>query len=374
MKDVLGIINVKVQDDMLRELTDFRCIASVPFGGRYRLIDFILSGMANSGMQKVAVFTLFKCRSLMDHLGTGKSWDLNRKENGLRILPPNAFYSSQDGYPGDIRSFYSQMDFFERSRQKDVIISPGNLVCNVGFREAIAFHRENGADITVFYREEEGYEYEPDGPVKRRVKVNKDSRVLQLEEEPGTLEGNKVLAGIFIMSKLFLVEMIENAIMNGADDLFRDVILKYQDTLKIYAYPVRGYFAAITSIKGYYQANMDLLNPAIRKSLFFQPGPVYTKVKDEPPTKYAAGSRVTNSLLANGCLVEGTVENSILFRGVRVKKGAFVGDSIIMQKGEIEEDAAVEYAILDKDVTISRGKEILGRENSPVVIGKRKKL
>jgi len=372
MKDVMGIVNVRIQDDIIRVLTDFRCIASVPFGGRYRLIDFILSSMANSGLQKVAVFTLHKYRSLMDHLGTGKSWDLNRKEDGLYILPPNVFYYSQTSYPGDIRSFYSQMDFFEHSKQRDVIISPGNLVCNLDLREAIAFHRKSGADITVFYREDA--EHELDFPWKRRLKVNRNNRVLELEEEPGTLEGNKVLVEIFIMSKLFLLETIENSILNGAGDLFQDVILKDQDKLNIYAYPVRGYFAAINSIKRFYRANMDLLNPAIRQNLFFQPGPIYTKVKDEPSTKYATGSHVFNSLLANGCLVEGTVENSILFRGVRVKKGAFIKDSIIMQKSEIEEDARVEYAILDKEVTVSRGKEIIGRENGPVVIGKRKKL
>lgn len=372
MKDVLGIINVKIQDDILSELTDFRCIASVPFGGRYRLIDFILSSMANSGMQKVAVFTLSKDRSLTDHLGNGNSWDLNRKEDGLHILSPNVFYSSQPIFPGDIKCFYSQMDFLERGKQKDVIIAPGNLVCNLDFQKAIAFHREKGADITVFYRAEA--EDKPQFPWIRKLKISPSNRVLQMEEEPETIKTNAVLVEIFIMSKLLLLEMVENGIMNGAEDLFQDIIFKQRDNYNIYAYPVEGYFAAINSIDRYYRANMDLLNPQIRQSLFFQPGRIYTKGKDEPSTKYAAGAKVVNSLLANGCLVQGTVENSILFRGVKIKKGAFIKNSIIMQKSHIKNNAGVEYAILDKEVTVSKDRRITGRESNPVVIGKRKKL
>lgn len=374
MKDVMGIINVKAQDDILSELTDFRCIASVPFGGRYRLIDFVLSSMANSGMHKVAVFTLNKDRSLVDHLGKGESWDLNRKEDGLHILSPNVFYSSQPTLPGDIKCFYSQMDFLERSRQKDVVIAPGNLVCNLDFQKAIAFHREKGADITVFYRAESEDEPRFTWRRKLKIKLSPSNRVLQMEEEAGTMETGAELVEIFIMSKLLLLEMVETGIINGADDLFEDIIFKQQDKYNIYAYPVEGYFTVINSIDRYYKANMDLLNPRIRQSLFFQPGLIYTKGKDEPSTKYASGSRVVNSLLANGCLVEGTVEHSILFRGVKIKKGASIKNSIIMQKSQINENAEVEYAILDKEVTVSKDRRIIGRESSPVVIGKRKKL
>ena len=264
------------------------------------------------------------------------------------------------------------MDFLERSKQKDVLITPGNLVCNLDFQKAIAFHREKGADITVFYRKDSGYEL--DFPWRRKLKISNDGRVLQMEEEPETLEGNNVLVEILVMSKLLLLEMIEKGIINGADDLFQDMIFKYRDNYNIYAYPVKGYFAAINSIKRYYQANMDLLDSIIRQNLFFRPGLIYTKGKDEPPTKYATGSKVVNSLLANGCLVEGTVENSILFRGVKIKKGALIRNSIIMQKSQIEEDVRVECAILDKEVTITSDRRIIGRENNPVVIGKRKKL
>jgi glucose-1-phosphate adenylyltransferase len=371
MNNVMGIINVKAHDDQLGELTDFRCIASVPFAGRYRLIDFLLSSMANSAIKNVAVFTSYKCRSLMDHLETGKPWDLNRKKDGLRIFPPNAFYA-QSSAMSDIKGYYGQMDYFVRSRQKEVVICPGNLVCNIDFREALSFRREKRADFTVFYREEAGFEQA--NPRRRSLIVDKDNRILELKENLGPLESDKDLVEIIIVSKSLLMEIIADSIMNGAEDLLLDVIFREQKKYKIYAYPIKGYFALIDSIERYYQVQMDLLEPGIRQSLFFNPGPICTKAKDEPPTKYTNSSVIKNSLLANGCLVEGRVENSILFRGVKVKKGALIKNSIIMQKGEIKEGAKVEHAILDKEVNISQEKEVVGRGERPIIIGKRKKL
>jgi len=371
MSNVMGIINVKAHDDLLGELTDFRCIASVPFGGRYRLIDFLLSSMANSDIKNVAVFTSYKCRSLMEHLETGKPWDLNRKRDGLRIFPPNAFYG-QSSTMSDIKAFYGHMDFFERSRQKEVVICPGNLVCNIDFREALSFHRKRRADITIFYREDA--DFEQDNPRRQNLVIDKDSRILEFKKSTGLLDSDKALVEIIILSKSLLMEIIADSIMNGAEDLLQDIIFKGQMKYNIYAFPIRGYFALIDSIEKYYQVQMDLLEPDIRQSLFFHPGPICTKVKDEPPTRYTSSSVIKNSLLANGCLVEGRVENSILFRGVKVKKGAFVKNSIIMQKGEIKEGAKVEHAILDKEVNISQEKEVVGRGESPIIIGKRKKL
>ncbi|HHU76326.1 MAG TPA: glucose-1-phosphate adenylyltransferase subunit GlgD [Firmicutes bacterium] len=372
MKDVLGIIDIKAQDDILSELTDFRCIASVPFGGRYRLVDFILSSMANSGLQRVAVFTLYKYGSLMDHLETGKSWDLNRKEDGLHILSPNIFYSTQPNLPGNIKLFYSQLDFLGRCRQNDAIISPGNLVCNLNFRKAMAFHKEKRADITVFYRAAMGNG--SSSPWGYGLVKSPSGRVLQIEKGSKAGQGSMPLVEIFILSKQLLLEMVESGIINGAEDLFRDIIFKYQDEYNIYALPIDSYFAEINSIEHYYQANIDLLNPKIRQSLFFEPGLIYTKGKDEPPSRYLNGSHVTNSLLANGCVVEGTVNSSILSRGVKVEKGAFIENSIIMQKSHIGENSHVEFAILDKEVTISSGGRIIGGSSNPIVIGKRKKL
>ena len=371
MKKVMGIINVQAHDDLLGELTDFRCIASVPFGGGYCLIDFILSSMANSGIHNIAVFAFDKYRSLMDHLESGISWDLNRREDGLRILVPNSLYPRLSNV-GDIKSFYSQMDFFERSKQEIVIISPGNLVCNMDFREAVRFHQEKGADITIFYREEAGQD--PDDERKRKLMIGKDGRIIQIEEGQENLQGNIYLVELYIMSKTLLIETLTDSIMNGAEDLLQDVIIKEQDKLRLYAYPVKGFFAAVSGVKRYYKINMELLDPAVRQSLFSGFGVILTNIKDEPPVKYGAAAEVENSLLANGCLVEGRVENSILFSGVRVKKGAFVKNSIIMHNGGIEEDARVECAILDKEVNVSKGKEVAGKGANPVIIGKRKKL
>jgi glucose-1-phosphate adenylyltransferase len=197
---------------------------------------------------------------------------------------------------------------------------------------------------------------------------------MQLEENPGTLEGNRFLVDIFIISKSLLMKMLTDNFDNGAEDLLQDVIIKGQEKYSICAFPVKGFFSVVDSIKSYFRVNMELLKPAIRQSLFSDPGPIFTKVKDEPPAKYVIGSDVKNSLLSNGCLVEGRVENSILFRGVKIKKGAIVKNSIIMPKGEIEEGARVEYAVLDKKVKVSKGKEVIGGETSIVIVGRRKKL
>lgn len=369
MKDVMGVINVSSKSgDLLGVLTKPRCIASMPFGSKYRLVDFILSSMANSGMQNVAVFTREKYRSLMDHLGSGKNWDLSRKQDGLIILPPHTL--DAPSLPDfDLNSFFAHRDFFDRSSQNTVIVASANIVCNVSFQDAVRYHEEKGADVTVFYSET------ITGAGGRHcLELDETGRVLAIIEKENRPENARVLLEIYILSKALLMELAENSFHNGGTDLLVGGIIPNLHNFKVYAYLMGRYSAVIDNIALYYRHSMDLLCREIWDELFFIPGLIHTKIKDEPPTLYLEGSSVTNSLLANGCTVGGTVENSILFRGVNVQPGAYIKNSIIMQKCEIREGAMLDRVILDKDVYVSAGNIISGTAEMPLVVEKRKIL
>lgn len=369
MKNVMGIINVSRRDELLRDLTSLRCIASVPFGGRYRLIDFVLSSMVNSGIFNVGVFTLNKYRSLMDHLGFGKEWDLNRKRDGLFILPPPIHYPF-GYYRGDLQNFYSHIDYFHRSKQEYVLIAGSNIVCNINFHEAFRFHKETETDITVFYKEIEREE-EEDFAQCRRIEVGEDERVQDMEDKPGRLNSNKVLIEMFIMKKSLFIEILEESNKMEYSNLIKDGLIRNINGLNIFGFHHTGYLGIINSVTNYFKSSMNLLKREVWQQLFFRPGLIYTKVKDEPPTKYMEQARVTNSLISNGCLIDGRVENSILSRGVKVHRGACIKNSIVMQRNEIGANAIIENTILDKEAFVSEGKELIGKTNQPLLIGKK---
>jgi glucose-1-phosphate adenylyltransferase len=367
MKQVMGVINLVNEPDDLEELTYFRCAASVPFGGRYRLIDFTLSSMVNSGIDNVAVFTHHKYRSLMDHLGSGKEWDLDRKRGGLFLLP-SVLDDTTGMSRGDLYQFYSHRDYFYRGKEELVIITRSHMVSNINYKDAVRYHEEMQADITVIYKQ-----VDEDEPAKfRRLAVKDDGRVTVMEDHTGRLRTNNISMEMYIMSKALLLDMVESCLAQGYDHFVRDGIMKNIDKLSVYGYKFEGHLGIVNSIQGYYKHSMELLNPKIWRELFFQKDLIYTKVKDEPPAKYSDTAAVKNSLIANGCMIEGKVENSILFRGVKIRKGAYVKNSIILQNCEIEENVIIENAILDKDVFISRGRVLTGDNKAPFIAAKTK--
>jgi glucose-1-phosphate adenylyltransferase len=368
MNPIMGVINLVNEPDALEELTYYRCVASVPFGGRYRLIDFALSNMVNSGIDNVAVFTQHKYRSLMDHLGSGKEWDLDRKRGGLFVLP--AVTGEPTGMSrGDLYQFYCHRDYFYRGREEYVLISRSHMVCNIHFGDVLRFHQETRADVTVVYKEVEGEEQAR----FRRLAVKDNGLVTVMEDHTGRLRTNKVSMEMYLMSKELLLDMVESCLAQGYDHLVRDGIMKNIGKLSVYGYPFQGYLGIVNSIQSYYRNSMQLLQPKVWRELFFQKqGLIYTKVKDEPPAKYLGSAHVRNALIANGCAIEGRVENSLLFRGVNIRKGAVVRNSIILQNCEIEENAMIENAILDKDVFISRGRVLAGDNKAPFVAAKTK--
>jgi glucose-1-phosphate adenylyltransferase len=367
MKNVMGVINLVNELDDLEELTYGRCVASVPFGGRYRLVDFIMSSMVNSGVVNVAVFAHTKFRSLMDHLGSGKEWDLDRKRNGLFILPP-AVDEIQEMLKGDLYHFHKHRDYFYRSPQQYVIISRSHMVCNIDLKDVIESHRESGAEITLVYKEID----DPTNAKSRKIIVNDEGRVTVMHDHSKKLQSNKVSMEIFVMKKELLLDLVETSVAQGHDHFVRNAVMRNVDHLNIRGYEYKGYLGIVNTIQSYFHHSMNLLNPDVWGELFYKPGLIYTKIKDEPPSKYLEHANVHNSLIANGCIINGTVENSILFRAVKVNKGVNLKNCIILQNCEIHENVSIENAILDKDVIVNTGRELKGDMSIPFIAAKKK--
>jgi glucose-1-phosphate adenylyltransferase len=333
MKDtMLGLIDASTYSDSLQSLTLRRSLSAIPFGGRYRLIDFALSNMVNSGIQSIAIFPKNQYRSLMDHLGSGKHWDLNRKKDGLFIFPPTGNEQVDENEFGSFSHMEANLDYFLRSTQEYVVIANCQVVSNIDFRKVLQRHKESGADITC---------------------VRKNGRSLNM----------------YLLKKEFLMELFCKHRESGYTH-FSDVIMDRQLMYHLHSYEYDGYVAFIDSIESYFFHSLELLNHDVWKQLFIKNKPIYTKVKDEPPTRYMDGAIVKNSIIANGCIIEGHVENSILFRGVKVGKGTVIKNSVIMQKSQIQEECFINRAILDKDVRVESSIRIIGNDKRPIVLEK----
>ncbi len=371
VKDVLGLINLWEEDRYLEQLTYDRAVAALHFGGRYRLIDFILSGMVNSGIKNVAVFPKDRSRSLMDHLRSGKEWDLDRKRDGLSILPSNNVDLPTGSYRGDLEMFHTHRDFFHNSRQSEVVIAGSNMVCNIDFEDVVQQHRNSGADITVVYANTDGKVETI--PPSNGVWLETDSRnrVVSMEIGSEPRHCSKMSMNMFVMSKALLLKIMDECLSRGEYDLLRSGIIRELHKLTVLGYCFDGFVEPVTTISGYYRANMELLHPHIWRELFFDKGQIYTKVKDEAPTKYCQNSRVVNSQIASGSLIKGRVENSIIFRKVTVEQDAMIKNSIILPRSIVKENAHLENTILNKEVQVGRFKSLKGEASYPFVIGRK---
>jgi glucose-1-phosphate adenylyltransferase len=326
--------------------------------------------MVNSGMNNVGIIVKQKYRSLMDHLRSGKEWDLARKRDGLFILPPpDHIHYSNSIYKGDLEHLHHHVDFLARSGKEYVFIACSHMIYNINFREAFQYHLGNQADITVLYKPEEhgaGKSF----PQATVLNVAADGRVTDMEVKTGRVSGGNISLDAFILSRKLLLQIIEDGVARGEFDFSKEGVIKQRHKFKIYGFPFQGYVAKINSIPAYYKAHMDLLNPEVWQELFLTAYPIFTKVMDAAPANYREAAAVSNSMVANGCIIEGRVENSILFRGVRVHKGAHIKNSVIMQNNEICADALLENIICDKDVKVTDGKRLIGDKNYVMVIEK----
>lgn len=364
MKNVLGIMDLYENDKQIRTLTTKRPIATLPFAGRYRLLDFALSSMVNSGITKIGMMMPSKSRSILDHLRSGKDWDLARRHDGLFYLP--AIKMDKDTRNGNLQSFYAHLSFIRNSEQDFVIVANSRFIYNIDFSTALRFHQNTGADITMIYHIEN--QERPDEATL--LQTTENGLVTEIAMRPAVYENSKVFMGIYLMSRERFIDIISTAYERGGYDFLIDGILRNQDKLNIYAFQHEGYVSEICSTISYYRTNMDLLEPAIWEELFMGDNPIYTRVRDEAPVQYKKQAKVSNSLVANGCVIEGTVENSILFRGVKIGKGVQVKNSVIMQNCQLEDEVLIENVICDKNVKVTEGKWLKGAENYPLIVEK----
>ncbi len=364
--NALGLIFSNIHDDSLPELTGVRTVASIPFCGRYRLIDFVLSNMVNSGISRVGVITKRNFRSLMDHVGSGKEWDLARKNGGLILLPPFGEKDSTELYNTRLEALKTVLGFIERQKEEYVIMCDSNSVYTQDFNDILRKHIEKGADITMMF-------VKRDASVLRENSVvfglDDDDRVIDIQVEPETQGEVCLYADILVLKRTTLIGLVNDAISRGKQHFINDLLIGNLKRIKIYGYEHEGYFEEISSLNRYYQIHMDLLDPNVRQGLFGK-WEIYTKIKDSAPTKYGENAIVKNSLISDGCEIDGEVYNSVLFRGVKVARGAVVKNCVLMQDSIVGEGATLKSIISDKRVVIKNRRELAGCETFPVFLPK----
>ena len=371
--EALGVIFPNSYDGLVPELVKERLMASIPFASRYRLVDFAVSSMARAGIDNISLIARENYLSLMDHLGSGREWDLARKNGGLNILPPYA-QKEIKVYNGRVEALESIKSFLVSQKEKYVVMSDSNVVANINYGEIIAAHKKSGADVTVVYRKQEIPEN-----FKKPLGTNNDLYYTL------DLEGNHVTQlfvnskrdgevnfsmNVYVIDRELLIRLIDEAYVLGFTCFERDVLAPQIDMLDIQGYCYDGYVAFIHDMKSYFDENMRLLE-ADNIDALFGPGPVWTKIRDDNPTRYIKGAKVANIMAADGCVIEGEVENSVLFRGVKIAKGAKVKNCVLMQDTVVGEGANLEYVITDKDVTITSGKSLVGTDSFQVFVSKK---
>ena len=369
MKDVMGIIYTGENDARLRELTIIRAIAALPVAGRFRVIDFLVSSMVNGGMKNIGVIMQKNYHSLMDHLGSGKEWDLHGKNDGLHILPPFLTRENVGLYPGILDALRSNTDFLMRSKQQYVVLSNSNIIYNADFNEMIRYFESSGADITLMYTKDPSMRRDEYGAY---IAVDKSGNVTDIEVEPTHPSYENTFMYVILTRREFLRDLVDKAVAHGMHSLDRDILLRLvqEKQAKVNAFEYTGVCWNIDSVQSYFKFNMDILDPEKRKRLFIDELPVFTKVRDEMPAFYGKQSKTINSLVADGCQIDGTVENSVLFRGVKIAPNSHIKNCIIMQDGQVQEGAYIENCILDKQAVIKRNSRLIGPEAYPIVIAK----
>ena len=371
--NALGILFPNSHDSLVPDLVSERLMASIPFASRYRLVDFILSSMANCGIDNISLIVRRNYHSLMDHLGSGREWDLTRKNGGLNLVPPFA-EKTVSIYNGRVEALASILDFLKEQKEKYVVMADTNLAVNFDFNALIQAHMDSRADVTVAYREE---------PLPGDLTGHRDigkslyytlaidnGRVTKMymnSKEPGV---QNFSMNIYIIDRELLIDQINTAYVRGQVFFERDILAPQIGRLNVQAFRYDGYVARISSMKSYFDENMKMLDDANVNALFSAGNPIYTKIRDDNPARYINGSKAANIMAADGCIIEGEVENSILFRGVKIGMGARVKNCVLMQDTVIEAGASVEYAVTDKNVTITKGKDIKGTDTFPVYVAK----
>lgn len=366
MKNCLGIINLDENEEKMGELIRYRTLASVPMAARYRIIDFVLSNMTNSGIEGIGIFTKNKSRSLIDHLTNGRPWDLHRKKDGLRVFN----FAEEDPVHDDVHNFSDNIEFVKFSRREYVLLSPSYMICNIDYNEVMEQHINDKNDVTVVYKSVSNAD-------KRFIdcevlNINDNGRVVSIGENIGREDNANINMEMYIMRTDLFVDIVHESIKHGMYRKIKQFISRDLDELKVGAFKFKGYLACINSVDAYFNSNMDLLNEKINKELFYADKPIYTKSRDEAPTQYTGNSDVTNSIIANGSYIEGTVRNCIVSRRVHIGTDVVLENCVIMQNSIIGAGTSMDKVIVDKGTVVKECETIKGTKEYPVTIQKRR--
>lgn len=369
MKNCLGLINLSESGDAFGALCQGRPVAMLPFGGRYRVIDFTLSNMVNSGITGIGVFTGNKVRSVMDHLGSGGPWDLDRKINGLFLFTPTSDYTTITQKVGDLDLFYQNRHFVEYAKQDTILMTKSYMIGNIDFSEAYADFIASDADISIVYKRVEDTHNRFIGNDK--LTLDAEGRFVSIGTNLGMEPEFNLSLEMYFVKKSVYLDFLYRAVERGEANYMRQAMFSTLKDYKVRAFAYDGYIACMNTVRNYFEANMQTLNAEISEELFFKHGHIFTKVKDEPSTYYKRNAKMRNVFVANGCQIDGFVENSIIFRGVKIGTDSVVRNSIVMQKTHIEDNAHLNYVILDKRSGVRRGVTLVGDPSSPYVGGKK---
>jgi len=363
----VGIILAGGGNERLAALTVNRTTSAIPIGSCYRAIDFPLSSMTNSGVRKVAIITQHNSRSLHDHLSSPKWWDLGSKQGGMFILSPYMTSDNRGWFKDTADAIFQNLTFLKRSKEPYVVISSGDCVYKMDFNDMIAYHERKNADITIAYRRvSDGEDIRNYGVLE----LDEHERLLDLEEKPLEPQSDLASMGVYVISRTLLIELLETIAAEGRHNLVRDIIVRYRKQKRIFGFRFDGYWRNLSSVQAYFDCNMDFLKRDIRALLTIEQPYISTKPKDEPPAKFNSQAVVTNCLVGSGAILDGNAYRSVIFRRVYTGVHSQVNNSIVMEGTKIGEGAVIEHAIIDKEVIINPGMQVVGTPEFPVIISK----
>lgn len=363
---VLGIVFSNMHDEKMGDLTMVRTMGSVPFGGRYRLVDFALSNMVNAGIRDVGMITKSNYHSLMDHVGSGREWDLARKIGGLTILPPFA-RAGAGMYRGNLDALNGIYAFLASAKTQYVLMCDCDIVANIDYKAMLAAHEESGAGVTILCGR---YDVAPHHGEDLVLSIQEDGFLRDAFQSAEAKGEQDVYMNTAIFDRELLLRLVVDGVSHGKYTV-GEILQEQGRAHNVFCYKQEGWFYHMHNMVEYFLANMALLDEKVREELFLPERPILTKIRDQAPAKYGLSSSVKNSLVADGCIIEGTVENSVIFRGVKIGQGAVVRNSIIMQDTVVDDKAQLDYVILDKDVLIKDGRHLAGYLTYPVYVPKK---
>lgn len=363
----IGIILAGGNNHRMKELSQKRAISAMPIAGCYRSIDFALSNMSNSHINNVAVFTQYNARSLSEHLSSSKWWDFGRKQGGLSVFTPTVTADNSNWYRGTADAIYQNLDYLRNSHEPYVVITSGDCVYKMDYNKILEYHIDKKADITVVCKDiEAGTDVSRYGTVK----MNEECRILEFEEKPIMAKSNTISCGVYVIRRRQLIELIEKSAEEDRYDFVRDILIRYKDLKYIYGYKIKEYWRNIASVEDYFGTNMDFLNPTIRDYFFKQYPDIYSKVDDLPPAKYNVGAHIKNSIIASGTIVNGTVEDSVIFKKAYIGNNCYIKNSIILNDVYIGDNTHIENCIVESHDTIRANSYYKGENGIKIVIEK----